>query len=464
MQFLHDESPIIACSTGALQNSAIALIRLSGFKDWGPIGPLLKLASGGPIGPMKPRRTYMVSIHDGEVKLDQGIATYYAAPNSYNGENILELAVHGNLLNVQNIIQVFCEKADFRVAGPGEFTYRALKNKKLSLSQVEGLDLLLNATSQYSLREGLASLGGELHSELLELRESFLHLKAAIELSIDFLDDLGEEQANSQLNKWSDRFEEQISSLHQRIKGPISALTQPEIVLTGKTNAGKSSLFNLLLKNNRSIVSPAAGTTRDYVTETIFIGGTHYKLIDTAGFRLTKDSVEQEGINRSHSLLKRAFFKILMINPCDWKVSDLEKISCEHFDLIIFTHADQPDFEEKKAVIKNLPTHDSELSINLSSAGPIEPIRSSGPIGAFIEEKYRTLISKKPILIERQREKINNIYLKFSKFQQLRKELNDIAVISNELNLIENDVSQLIGITSSDEVLSCIFNNFCIGK
>jgi tRNA modification GTPase len=157
MKFLHSDDPIIACSTSSHANAAIAVIRISGFKD---LEAFRKFFTHS--GPIEPRKVYYTSVVlQGQV-LDDICLTYFQGPKSYNGENILELSVHGNTLNVERILDLFVSYAGCRVAQPGEFTYRALKNKKLTLSQVEGLDLFLNANSGYALDQGLSLLSGNL--------------------------------------------------------------------------------------------------------------------------------------------------------------------------------------------------------------------------------------------------------------------------------------------------------------
>ena len=142
-QYLYDDQPIIACSTGRESNTAIALIRISGIES----PEQLKVFFSKDISKIKPRFATYLDIVEGKEVIDSIVLTYFKGPQSYNGENILELAVHGNQLNINRILDLFTKKAGLRLAKPGEFTYRALKNKKLSLSQVEGLDLLLNANS-----------------------------------------------------------------------------------------------------------------------------------------------------------------------------------------------------------------------------------------------------------------------------------------------------------------------------
>ena len=400
MNFYTDDQPIIACSTGTQANTAIAVIRLSGFESLESLQKFFSVS----LSKVTKRKATLTNIQFQNKVFDNGLLLFFPAGESYTGENVLELNVHGNLLNIQNILNIFIERAGFRAAHPGEFTYRALKNKKLSLSQVEGLDMLLNANSSLMLSQGLDVLQGDLHAQYLALHEAFIKLKSAVEISIDFSEDVGVEETQKLFNDSFVKFQKIISSLKTRTEGNLSSLLSPEIALTGQTNAGKSSLFNLLLKDDRSIVSNIAGTTRDYVSEILHIDGTNYKLVDTAGIRESSDVIENIGIERALTILKRSFFKILVINPFETNPKYLKKFAGLEFDLLLFSHKDQPNFENKVGEIDHsfigkklvfaadfvtgsIGAIDAKLWSAALAAGSIGPkIEKSGPIGPKMNE------------------------------------------------------------------------------
>ncbi len=491
MNFYIDESPIIACSTGSQSNTAIAVIRLSGFTDLF----ILQSFFSFNLTLVRPRFSHLTNLQFQDTIFDNILMVFFPKEASFTGENVLELSVHGNQLNIQNILNLFINHADFRLAHPGEFSYRALKNKKLTLSQVEGLDLLLNANSNLMLSQGLDILQGELHNQYTQLLDSFLQVKAAIEISIDFSDDIGDEISEKLFFEKFNDFFKRIDTLHSRTQGNFSSLLSPEIVLVGQTNAGKSSLFNLLVKHNRSIVSNIPGTTRDYISESLFIDGTNFNLVDTAGIRDSVDQIETIGINRSMEILARSFSKILVINPFETTDIYLKKFSKIHFDLILFSHADLPDFYNRLSVLDlSMLSADFLFSTSFVS-GSIGPIDSSwfklGPMGpsfshqdgsigpsdlltssgsieplvkTFLAEKYSRAISKGPILLERHRSCINKIYSLSLLINNNYNNLGDVAVLSSEINILSNYLSDLIGVLSPDDVLNSIFANFCIGK
>ncbi|WP_372653573.1 tRNA modification GTPase [Halobacteriovorax sp.] len=506
MIHLYDDRPIIACSTGLQTNSAIGLIRISGFDHITQFQKFFKIN----LHKIKVRYSHFSALIDGESVLDEVVLTYFEGPNSYNGENTLELGVHGNQINIQRIISLFIDSGLVRAAKEGEFSYRALKNKKLTLSQVEGLDLLLNASSSFMLDQGLQVLSGDLHKQYLGLHASFLKLKSSVEISIDFSEDVGEEQCEVLLAEALKEFKSKVSTLWRRVQSNKSDLVNPSISLVGQTNAGKSSLFNLLLSNDRSIVSDQAGTTRDYVSEYLTIKGNTFRLVDTAGIRETDDQIEQIGIQRAIDISSTSFFKILVVNPLQTNIEDYKTLEGEKFDLVIISHLDQLKNFNTSAFLSNLPSADvaiiADLSMNTTTftivdSGSIGPNSINGPMGAsepesigsigpeysgpmgaestkksgpiepledtiqlLVLKKFNSLCSDNPLLVSRHRECVNNIYLSLSEFKSLTENINDIAIISSELNILEAKVSELLGIISPDDVLNNIFSNFCIGK
>ena len=481
---LFDNQPIIACSSGGMQRAAIALLRLSGFESFSQIKSFFSIED--PV----PKRATFCHLLEGTKVIDQVVLTYFKGPNSYTGENLLELGVHGNHLNVQRIVEIFMASDIFRLAHPGEFSYRAWKNNKITLSELEGLDIFLNAPSRGVLDQAAKLMGGELTQVYLNLRERFLELKASVELSLDFLEDVGEVAAQESLKECLENFGDSISALYAKTQGSISGVMAPDIVLTGKPNAGKSSLFNSFLKGSRSIVAPEAGTTRDYVSEYLYFRETQFRLIDTAGVREMTGGVEQEGIVRAIRLVRQAFYKILLIDPRVFRNEDMEVFEGVHFDLILLTHVDIEDrglppglslgFDYYgKISLKSGPIGPREVeifsnrggSIGPDSSGSIEP-GGGGPIGPgrgletifeLVLSKYLNLLKEDQIMVARQRMIIHQSFKKFQEVKKLVGE-SDIALLSCELNLLGHLIEDLIGVTCVEDVLEKVFSQFCIGK
>lgn len=455
MRFLDSDEPIIASSTCNHANAALSVIRMSGFNDLNSLRPLFTLS-----GPIEPRRVYYTSLVLQGQKIDDVCLTYFEGPKSFNGENTLELSVHGNTLNTERIIDLFVKHAGFRIAQPGEFTYRALRNKKLTLSQVEGLDLFLNANSGYALDQGLSLLSGNLHESYQELWDLFLKHKSSLELSIDFSEDVGDEAARKYFLDSLEELKKKIVSLAKRVETKGANLLEPEIVIAGLPNAGKSSFFNFLLSDERAIVSSVAGTTRDYLSEQIMIEGVRYRLVDTAGLRDAQDEIEAEGIKRARKKIRQAFFKILLINPFEIQ-HGLPSLLEEDYDLILFTHRDLSGFEvAREELVRLYPQLGSIGAINILNPG----LGEENKITTGVNKKYLELISSQPLLLERHKSLILQSKQIMFTYSQIATSESDVAILSSELNALGHCISEVIGIISPDQVLNSIFSNFCIGK
>ena len=463
MNFFDSEDPIIACSTSNISNAAISIVRLSGFKDLKFLDNCFSID----YKCIKTRFAHYGSLRYNSKKLDDIVLTYFKGPNSYNGENILELSVHGNVLNVNRIIDFFIHNKNFRRAYPGEFSYRALRNKKLNVSQVEGLDLLLNANSNFALEQGNSLLSGELKSSYNKLYKNFINHKSSLELSIDFLEDIGEGESHKQLKDSFNSFYDSLLSLYNRSLANSSNLVSPDICLLGNPNSGKSTFFNSLLKFDRAIVSNIQGTTRDFIKENILINDVRYSLIDTAGIRDTSDEIEHIGINKALSIFKDSFFKILLINPLNFSIDDF-KFDFNTIDCFVFTHKDLVDDESlihsiKEKICSRFKSGSIEpVFINLIANNPSEQKIKS--IENLVTEKFINLSNTKPIVIDRHVDVLRQIKLLLDDYKMILATESDISIISSELNIIGHCVSELIGIISPEEVLNNIFDNFCIGK
>jgi tRNA modification GTPase len=449
-----DDKVIVACASGNLAHAAIAIIRLSGSSFLARISGFF---SNSKFTPFKMHRSHFTV--DG-VEWDDLCYCFFPNPKSYTGEDLLELYVHGNILNVRRFVSFLSSLEGFREALPGEFTRRALQNNKLTLSQAEGLDLFLNANTPLALTQGLSLMHGELHHHYLELYSHYKNHKASLELLLDFSEDVGESEAMDNLISSWNLFFEKITYLHSRTLVDSSALLRPEVVIAGQPNAGKSTLFNRILGENRAIVTPIAGTTRDYLSEDFSYEGVIYRLIDTAGIRESSDQIEAQGIGRGKEKLARSFFKILLINPLESNVVELKELLKMSFDLTILTHSDAPEF---KNALQKL---ESELGVVLSGHKQISLAKAhdiSDLLGA-VNRKHLALNQTEPLLQERQKLVISNTYLAARSYGGILAKESDIGILSHELNTLAHCLEELLGLVSPDEVLDHIFANFCIGK
>jgi tRNA modification GTPase len=304
------EDTIAAIST-PIGEGALAVIRLSGSSALAILAPIFS----GAIAPDQfvPRRVYFGKIHDAERNVDDILVTHFRTPNSYTGEDVLEISCHGGILVTRRVLDLLLA-AGARVANPGEFTQRAFLNGKMDLTQAEAVMDLIRAQTELALRAANEQLAGHLGNELTEIRDLLLTALAHVEAYIDFPD----EQIDPETGKV---LLDRILALENRLERLLATADQGRVlryglrtVIYGAPNVGKSSLLNLLLGYDRAIVSELPGTTRDTIEEVINIRGIPVRLIDTAGARESLDLLESEGIRRTHHQVEQADLVIQVVD------------------------------------------------------------------------------------------------------------------------------------------------------
>ncbi|MBP5297070.1 MAG: 50S ribosome-binding GTPase [Bacteriovoracaceae bacterium] len=466
--FYADDQPIIACATGT-SLAALAIIRISGMPDlalWNSYfsTDLLKLI---------PRTQTLTKIksRDGKQIYDQGLITFFPAPHSYTGENLLELTVHGNPAQVQRIMDLFIQQQLCRYAQAGEFTQRAIKNKKMTLAQAEGLDLFYQANAQAVAEQGLSLLFGGLYEQYWRLRQLFLDWSAAFNLFFDFLEDVGSAQATQTWQQASAALLNLCQSLAQQCQHQWENFVHPTVVLLGPPNAGKSSLFNTLLQTPRAIIHEQAGTTRDYLAQDYAFAQNTYRLIDTAGIWAGQEAVEKEGIARSLAWKDKAFFKILVLDPtaqANAPTYDLVQLAQEHFALLVLTHADQttPEMvkQTKQELVSKTISYEQELHLDLSGHPTAQGKQDApGLIWPLVAQAYQTLAARQPLAIERHRQLILEIApLVEQVIHDFGKQ--DLTILEMQIKIVAQKIEELVGIVDAQEIIDQVLAKFCIGK
>ena len=520
-----NNGPIIAISTPVESRSALGIVRVSGFSEFN----WLREITGKCVKHIfKERVCYFSKFKDdNNGVLDEGLFTIFKAPHSFTGENVAEFSLHGNPIILDRFVCYLMKKYGFLLAKPGEFSYRALKNKKLNLTQVESLDLLLNSNNIYGVNQGLSGLNNELYKMYTKLRDEFIEIRSCFEILMDFSEDVGEEEIKNKIELNFQNFSKTINRLYQKTRGNINQILNPKISLVGSTNAGKSTFFNKLLNSERAIVSSIEGTTRDYISDNLYIDGICFNLVDTAGLRGTSDEIEKIGIKQTLKINEDSFYRVLVINP--FADFDQTRFTIE-YDSVLYTHADIDNFELKIQKISkffNCPQfvlnyQDSQSLkgwsiVNLSEffkkdeSGPMGAKSETGPMGAKSEtgpmgaksktgpmgatiggsdntsdivksntyeynqkgfndlesdilRKYNLLAKKKPILIDRHRNVISDTYNSFNELTDAWKVTKDLGILSSKCSILSKSLDELIGVVSPQDVLDNIFSNFCIGK
>ena len=306
------DDTIVALATGR-SRSAIGVIRLSGMAP--NIDEILagcvRLRHPSALQPRKVRRFDLIEVNTGDI-IDEGLLVRFAAPHSYTGEDVVEFSLHGSPFLLERCVEALV-LSGARPAAPGEFTRRAVINGKLSLLEAEGVGATVDASSRGAARLARKQLGGELASRIASWRVMALEVAAAFEAVIDFPEEIEEEELTASFDRVS-----AVRSAMERLAGSYRAgrslVRGWDVVLTGPVNAGKSTLFNALLRFDRAIVTEIPGTTRDVVSETVEWQGTSVRLQDTAGIRVSSDPVEQLGVERGGAAVEGADLRLCVRN------------------------------------------------------------------------------------------------------------------------------------------------------
>ena len=290
------------CAIATAEGGALGIVRISGSESF-------RLVQGvSPDVPEHPcaGRFRLCRIMDGDALLDEAIVSFFRAPHSYTGEDVVEVSCHGSSYILERLIQLLVD-GGARIASPGEFTQRAFTNGRLDLSQAEAVADLISAQSRAAHDVAINQLRGGFSSQLYQLRERLLKLTSLLELELDFSDHDDLQFADrSELLVLADTIDSHLLSLADSFQAGQAIRQGIPVVLVGETNVGKSTLLNRLLGEERAIVSDIHGTTRDTIEEKLSLHGVQFRFIDTAGLRSTDDPVEQCGIERTHDALQRA--------------------------------------------------------------------------------------------------------------------------------------------------------------
>lgn len=448
---------IVALAT-PIGRSGIGVIRLSGDTSLQIVRKLSKDETFNP----EPRFATLKKIYDiesGEM-LDETIITFFKSPESFTGEDVIEISCHGSPVILRQIID-FCLKLDARMAEPGEFSLRALSNGQLNLAQAEAIRDLIDAQTIASARQSVRQLKGEFSNQLQPLKDALLDviviLESALEFVEDDLPDFQTENIKNQLNAIA----EKIGKLAATFKAGKLLREGLKVVLIGRPNVGKSSLFNALLGHDRAIVTEVAGTTRDQLHEQITIDNIPISLIDTAGLRETSDMIESIGVERSKRIMADADLVIVLLDAssAEMSVEDKEILSfAEDFNsLVVFNKIDlvgnilQSDF----------PFNTDVLTISAKTGFGLEEFQAAitNPFKPTDFEDSGFLVSDSrhfDLLNRAESEIINSIKLIEQKMSE------EITLIGLHNSLIY--LGQITGETTNEDMLTRIFSTFCIGK
>jgi len=455
------EDTITALSTSP-GKGAIGIIRISG-KETYKILKKIFIPYNKKITLQKPGRYLGKIVNKGRV-IDEVLLLTYKAPKSYTGEDLIEIHCHGNMLIVNMILNLL-SSFGARPAGPGEFTLRAFLNNKLNLSQAEAINDLINANTYFSVEIALKNLDNHLSNYLNDIMIYLKELVVTFEVSIDHSED--EEKSFLDLME----IKKNLTKIIQKLKLLILSYEKGRllrqglnVVLLGKANVGKSSLFNLLIKRDKAIISPLPGTTRDVVEEYIEIDGYPIKIIDTAGFKNESDLIEKEALKRTfNSITTASILLVLFDNSSKFDENDIlviENVKKANSPFIlILNKCDLKTRMDLKKIKKYFPK-ENIYKISVSRETGIKNVENALKNLLkkfdFVNEIIITNLRHKNILQE------TKFFLE-KMIEGIEQNLYYDAIVS-DLRKAINTLGQLTGEYTSENILEDIFSHFCIGK
>ena len=442
------------CALATAPGGAIGIIRISGPQALEILSRVFtKDVSAAPAN----------TIHYGHIKngaeiVDEVMASLFRAPHSYTGEDSVEISCHGSRYILNKVLNLLIAEG-CRQAGPGEFTQRAYLNGKMDLSQAEAVADLIASTNQATHKIAMSQLRGHFSSKLAQLREQLLKLTSLLELELDFSDHEDLEFADrSELMELTKTIDNHITHLSNSFETGQAIKQGIPVAIVGKTNVGKSTLLNRLLKDDRAIVSDVHGTTRDTIEDTIDIKGITFRFIDTAGIRQTQDEVEQIGITRTYAAIDKARIVLWLIDsePSIKEINDLLQRTANKKLIVIKNKADKADNNSYNSL--KLPFISISAKFGKGLEALEQAIYEAADIPTLTENDIIVTNARHYEALVRAHEHIQRV------IDGLQMQLSG-DLLSEDLRLTLDTLAEITGgQITPNEVLGNIFKNFCVGK
>ena len=458
------------CALATPGHGAIAVIRVSGPDAIGIMEAIFEPAtSGKQLADQAPNTIHFGTINKGTEVVDEVLVSLFKAPHSYTGEDSIEISCHGSPYIQQQILELLVSHGA-EPARPGEFTQRAFLNGKMDLSQAEAVADLIAAESEGAHRVALQQLRGGFSDRLKSLREQLLHFISLIELELDFSEEDVEFADRGKLvsliNKISTLIDELINSFQL---GNVLKNGVP-VAIIGRPNVGKSTLLNAILKEERAIVSDIEGTTRDSIEDTIHLGGINFRFIDTAGLRETAEPIENLGIRRTYQKIEQASVVLLLTEAEDDPVLIKQSIEAIRKQLngskqlvVVLNKSDRVPEKQRKELQQRITLLENERLISISAE---KGENIDGLTGILLEIVNLGSIKHQDVVISniRHYNALKSASEGLSRASEGLTSALPTDLLAQDIREVLHYLGEITGEVTTDEVLSNIFKNFCIGK
>jgi tRNA modification GTPase len=429
---------------------AIAVIRVSGERTFEIVNQIF---FGKNLEKVDSHTIHFGTIRDGETIVDEVLVSVFKNPKSFTKEDVVEISCHGSDYIIRYILKLLV-KSGCRMAKPGEFTQRAFINGQFDLVQAEAVADLIAADSEAAHRSALNQLRGGFSKKLAILREELIHFASLVELELDFGEEDVEFADRDDLKELILKIQRQIHPLIDSFDSGNAIKEGVPVAIIGPPNAGKSTLLNALLNEEKAIVTEIAGTTRDVIEDVMFIDGVKFRFIDTAGIRETQDVVESIGIERSKQAMERAEIILLLSDNDEFTTDFIENTD-----------------KEKIIFVRN------KIDLGISPDRVLNPVRGgsisiSAKLGIGIEDLKKQILSKAKI-----KKQSDNMLTNLRHYEHLIKAndaLNEVLngldlgitgdFLAQDIRLSLHHLGEITGTITTDDLLANIFSKFCIGK
>ena len=470
------------CALATAPGGALGIIRVSGPKAFDAVSAISSVdcASAAantvhftrlvapvatvPASPIEPLLSDAVLPHHDEV-IDEALVTVFRAPHSYTGEDSVEISCHGSRYILNKVLELLIQNG-CRMAEPGEYTMRAYLNGKMDLSQAEAVADLITSSNQTTHQMAMSQLRGHFSSRLAELREQLLKLTSLLELELDFSDHEDLEFADrSELLTLAKNIDTHISQLAKSFETGQAIKQGIPVAIVGKTNVGKSTLLNRLLKDDRAIVSNVHGTTRDTIEDTIDLQGVTFRFIDTAGIRQTSDQVEQIGIERTFAAIDKARIVIWMVDekPSQEEFNKIKELTENKKLIIVRNKIDKA--ENSPFTIVKIPLIEISAKQGTHLADLEQTIYDSADLSSLHSADFIVTNARHYEALVRAHSHLQRVLDGLSPLTSHLSLQTPPDLVAEDLRLTLDTLAEITGgQITPNEVLGNIFKNFCVGK
>ena len=459
----HSLDDTIVALASAPGQAAIAVIRISGKESFDIIGTCFKGMSPHGMISHTVHLGYLLDA-DGNI-IDQVLITLFKGPNSYTGEDTIEISCHGSTYIISTVINRLIELGA-RAAGRGEFTFRAFMHGRLDMTQAESVADLIAAESKMEVRVALSQLKGGISLEIQELRDQLIHFASMLELELDFGEEDVEFADRKQLQQLLEKTDLRIQTLLDSFKLGNAIKNGITTVIAGRPNAGKSTLLNAMLQEERAIVSEIPGTTRDTIEEVLYIEGIPFRLVDTAGIREAQDQIEAIGVQRTHDKIKQSSILLYVFDVTEMtstEVSDdINKLKHDDLEVILIPNKMDlhPYTKPEDYVMSGITREDI---VPTSAKNKMNIIYLKNRILQSIHKDH-TLLSQNILTNSRHVDCLQKVKEQLSRAKAQVVLHSGHELIAMDIRQALHYLGEISGEVSTDDLLESIFSRFCIGK